>query len=254
MDDGRIVFGVRPVEELCRARPREVSVVYLAEGTRSPETERVVQVAKERGVSVEIRPRRLIAELAKDGVHQGLVAITGRFRYASLEDLLNAARLAGEAPLLVLLDSITDPHNLGAIVRSAEVLGAHGVVIPSRNSASVTPGAVKASAGATERVPIAEVGNLLKSIDTLREAGVRVLGAGAGEGERLAALDLTAATALVVGAEGRGMREAVARRCDGLFHIPQRGVVSSLNASVAAAVALYEAARQRFKKDPERVL
>jgi 23S rRNA (guanosine2251-2'-O)-methyltransferase len=245
MDGGRIVFGVRPVEELCRARPREVSVVYLAEGTRSPETERVVQVAKERGVSVEIRPRRLIAELAKDGVHQGLVAITGRFRYASLEDLLNAARLAGEAPLLVLLDSITDPHNLGAIVRSAEVLGAHGVVIPSRNSASVTPGAVKASAGATERVPIAEVGNLLKSIDTLREAGVRVLGAGAGEGERLAALDLTAATALVVGAEGRGVREAVARRCDGLFHIPQRGVVSSLNASVAAAVALYEAARQR---------
>jgi 23S rRNA (guanosine2251-2'-O)-methyltransferase len=246
MDDGRIVFGVRPVEELCRARPREVSVVYLAEGTRSPETERVVQVAKERGVSVEIRPRRLIAELAKDGVHQGLVAITGRFRYASLEDLLNAARLADEAPLLVLLDGITDPHNLGAIVRSAEVLGAHGVVIPSRNSASVTPGAVKASAGATERVPIAEVGNLLKSIDTLREAGVRVLGAGAGEGERLAALDLTVATALVVGAEGRGMREAVARRCDGLFHIPQRGVVSSLNASVAAAVALYEAARQRL--------
>jgi 23S rRNA (guanosine2251-2'-O)-methyltransferase len=250
MDGGRIVFGVRPVEELCRARPREVSVVYLAEGIRSPETERVVQVAKERGVSVEIRPRRLIAELAKDGVHQGLVAITGRFRYASLEDLLNAAQLAGEAPLLVLLDSITDPHNLGAIVRSAEVLGAHGVVIPSRNSASVTPGAVKASAGATERVPIAEVGNLLKSIDTLREAGVRVLGAGAGEGEQLAALDLTVATALVVGAEGRGMREAVARRCDGLFHIPQRGVVSSLNASVAAAVALYEAARQRFKKGP----
>jgi 23S rRNA (guanosine2251-2'-O)-methyltransferase len=246
MDDGRIVFGVRPVEELCRARPREVSVVYLAEGTRSPETERVVQVAKERGVSVEIRPRRLIAELAKDGVHQGLVAITGRFRYASLEDLLNAARLADEAPLLVLLDGITDPHNLGAIVRSAEVLGAHGVVIPSRNSASVTPGAVKASAGATERVPIAEVGNLLKSIDTLREAGVRVLGAGTGEGERLAALDLTVATALVVGAEGRGMREAVARRCDGLFHIPQRGMVSSLNASVAAAVALYEAARQRL--------
>ena len=256
MDGGRIVFGVRPVEELCRARPREVSVVYLAEGTRSPETERVVQVAKERGVSVEIRPRRLIAELAKDGVHQGLVAITGRFRYASLEDLLNAARLADEAPLLVLLDGITDPHNLGAIVRSAEVLGAHGVVIPSRNSASVTPGAVKASAGATERVPIAEVGNLLKSIDTLREAGVRVLGAGAGEGERLAAVDLTVATALVVGAEGRGMREAVARRCDALFQIPQRGVVSSLNASVAAAVALYEAARQRgdLKKDPQRVL
>jgi 23S rRNA (guanosine2251-2'-O)-methyltransferase len=244
-DGGRIVFGVRPVEELCRARPREVSVVYLAEGTRSPETERVVQIAKERGVSVELRPRQLIAELASGGVHQGLVAITGCFRYATIDELLEAARRAEEPPLLVLLDGITDPHNLGAIVRSAEVLGAHGVVIPARNSASVTPGAVKASAGATERVPIAEVGNLLKAIDALREAGVWVLGAGAGEGERLAKVDLTGPTALVVGAEGRGMREAVARRCDGLFHIPQRGVVSSLNASVAAALALYEAARQR---------
>jgi 23S rRNA (guanosine2251-2'-O)-methyltransferase len=245
MDDGRIVFGVRPVEELCRARPREVSVVYLAEGTRSPETERVVQVAKERGVSVEIRPRRLIAELAKDGVHQGLVAITGRFRYASLEDLLNAARLADEAPLLVLLDGITDPHNLGAIVRSAEVLGAHGVVIPEHRAAPVTPAAVKASAGATERLRIAKVVNLIRAIDALRAKGLRVLGAGTGQGERLDAADLTGPTGLVVGAEGKGMREAVARRCDGLFHIPQSGAVSSLNASVAAAIALYEAARQR---------
>jgi len=244
-DGGRIVFGVRPVEELCRARPREVSVVYLAEGTRSPETERVVQIAKERGVSVEIRPRQLVAELAKGGVHQGLVAIAGRFRYATIEELLEAARRAGEPPLLVLLDGITDPHNLGAIARSAEVLGGHGLVIPTRNSASVTPGAVKASAGATERLLIAEVGNLLKAIDGLREAGLRVLGAGAGEGEPLSKIDLTGATALVVGAEGRGMREAVGRRCDGLFHIPQRGLVSSLNASVAAGIALYEAARQR---------
>lgn len=220
-------------------------MVYLAEGTRSPETERVVQIAKERGVSIEIRPRRLVAELAQGGVHQGLVAITGRFRYATIEDLLDAARRAGEAPLIILLDGITDPHNLGAIARSAEVLGAHGLVIPARGSASVTPGAVKASAGATERVLIAEVTNLLRAIDALRDAGLRVLGAGAGDGAAIDKVDLKLPTALVVGAEGRGMREAVARRCDGLFHIPQRGVVSSLNASVAAAVALYEAARQR---------
>jgi 23S rRNA (guanosine2251-2'-O)-methyltransferase len=109
----------------------------------------------------------------------------------------------------------------------------------------VTPGAVKASAGATERVRIAEVGNLLRAIDGLREQGVRVLGAGAGEGDRIDKVDLTGPLALVVGAEGRGMREAVARRCDGLFHVPQRGAVASLNASVAAAIALYEAARQR---------
>lgn len=245
-EEARIVFGVRPVDELVRSRPRDVSVIYVAEGTRSAEIERVVQTAKERKVAVEVRPRRLVAEMAGDAVHQGLVAITGRFRYVTIDDILAVATAAKEPALVILLDGITDPHNLGAIARSAEVLGAHGLVIPARGSASVTPGAVKASAGATERVLIAEVTNLLRAIDGLRDAGLRVLGAGAGEGEPLDKVDLRLPTALVVGAEGRGMREAVARRCDGLFHIPQRGVVSSLNASVAAAVALYEAARQRM--------
>ena len=243
--DARIVYGARPVEELVRARPRDVSVIYVAEGTRSPEIDRVVQVAKERAIAVEVRPRRMVAELAGAGVHQGLVAVTGRFKYVGVGDLLAAAERSGQPALFVLLDGITDPHNLGAIARSAEVLGAHGVVVPERGTASIGPGAVKASAGATERLPIAEVGNLLKTIDALRERGVRVLGAGAGEGERLDRVDLTGPLALVVGAEGRGMREAVARRCDGLFHIPQRGQVASLNASVAAAIALYETARQR---------
>ena len=243
----RIIFGIRPVDELVRARPRDVSVVYVADGTRSPEIERVVQTAKERGVTVEFRPRQLVADLAGDVVHQGVVAIAGQFRYVTVNDILKAATQAGEPPLLVLLDGITDPHNLGAIVRSAEVLGAHGVVIPAHRAAPVTAGAVKASAGATERVRIAEVINLLKAIDGLRAGGVRVLGAGAASGERLDSVDLRGPTALVVGAEGKGMREAVARRCDGLFHIPQRGTVSSLNASVAAAIALYEAARQRLR-------
>ncbi|HVY38659.1 MAG TPA: 23S rRNA (guanosine(2251)-2'-O)-methyltransferase RlmB [Polyangia bacterium] len=242
----RIIFGIRPVDELVRARPRDVSVIYVADGTRSPELEKVVQTAKERGVAVEFRPRQLVADLAGDAVHQGVVAIAGQFRYVTVNDILKAASQAGEPPLLVLLDGITDPHNLGAIVRSAEVLGAHGVVIPAHRAAPVTAGAVKASAGATERVRIAEVVNLLKAIDGLRAGGVRVLGAGAASGQRLDGVDLRGPTALVVGAEGKGMREAVARRCDGLFHIPQRGVVSSLNASVAAAIALYEAARQRL--------
>ncbi len=243
--DGRVVYGARPVEELVRARPREVSVVYVAEGTRSPEIDRVLQLARERAIAVEVRPRRMVAELAGEGVHQGLVAVTGRFRYATLDELYAAAARAGRPPLFVVLDGITDPHNLGAIARSAEVLGGHGLIVPARGSASIGPGAVKASAGATERLPIAEVGNLLKAIDALRIRGVRVLGAGAGEGERIDQVDLSGPLALVVGAEGRGMREAVARRCDGLFHIPQRGQVASLNASVAAAIALYEAARQR---------
>jgi 23S rRNA (guanosine2251-2'-O)-methyltransferase len=241
----RVVFGIRPVEELCRAHPRGVAVVYVAEGAHSPELEQALGVARERGIAVEVRPRRLVAALAGSGVHQGIVAVAGEYRYAEMGEILAAIAASGEPALLLLLDGITDPHNLGALVRSAEVLGAHGVIVPDRSAAPVTPAAVKASAGATERVKVARVGNLLRTMDGLREAGIRVLGAGADDGERLDAIDLRAPVALVIGAEGRGMREAVARRCDGLFHIPQRGEISSLNASVAGAIALYEAARQR---------
>jgi 23S rRNA (guanosine2251-2'-O)-methyltransferase len=241
----RVVFGIRPVEELCRAHPRGVAVVYVAEGAHSPELDQTLGLARERGIAVEVRPRRLVAALAGSGVHQGIVAVAGEYRYAEMGELLGAIAGSGEPALLLLLDGITDPHNLGALVRSAEVLGAHGVIVPDRSAAPVTPAAVKASAGATERVKVARVGNLLRTIDALREADIRVLGAGSAEGERLDAVDLRAPVALVIGAEGRGMREAVVRRCDGLFHIPQRGEISSLNASVAGAIALYEAARQR---------
>jgi 23S rRNA (guanosine2251-2'-O)-methyltransferase len=252
----RVVFGVRPVDELLRARPREVSVVYVADGYRSAEIDRLVTVARDRAVNLEFRPRQMVAELAGDAVHQGVVALTGEYAYAELGAILATATLVAtpdaatgaEPLLLLLLDGITDPHNFGALVRSAEVLGAHGVVVPDRGAAPVTPVVVKSSAGATERTRIARVGNLLKTIDSLRERGVRVLGADTDGGQRLDEVDLSGPVALVVGAEGKGMREAVARRCDALFHIPQRGAVASLNASVAGAIALYEAARQRQKR------
>jgi 23S rRNA (guanosine2251-2'-O)-methyltransferase len=248
----RVVFGVRPVEELCRARPREVSVVYVADGYRSAEIDRLITTARDRAINIEFRPRQMVAELAGDAVHQGVVALTGEYGYAELGAILaEAAPVApaadAEPLLLLLLDGITDPHNFGALVRSAEVLGAHGVVVPDRGAAPVTPVVVKSSAGATERTKIARVGNLLRTIDSLRERGIRVLGADSDQGQRLDEVDLAVPVALVVGAEGKGMREAVARRCDALFHIPQRGMVASLNASVAGAIALYEAARQRQK-------
>jgi 23S rRNA (guanosine2251-2'-O)-methyltransferase len=249
----RVVFGVRPVEELLRARPREVSVVYVADGYRSQEIDRLVTAARDRAVNLEFRPRQMVAELAGDAVHQGVVALTGEYAYAELGAILATAAPVATDPgaeplLLLLLDSITDPHNFGALVRSAEVLGAHGVVVPDRGAAPVTPVVVKSSAGATERTRIARVGNLLKTMDSLRERGVRVLGADTDGGQRLDEVDFSGPVALVVGAEGKGMREAVARRCDALFHIPQRGAVASLNASVAGAIALYEAARQRQKR------
>jgi 23S rRNA (guanosine2251-2'-O)-methyltransferase len=248
-DASRIVFGIRPVEELCRARPRDVAVIYVADGYRSPEIDRLLATARDRAITVEMRPRQLVADLAGAAVHQGVVAVTGEYRYAELAAILaQAAPVAGpdaEPLLLLLLDGITDPHNFGALVRSAEVLGAHGVVVPERAAAPVTPVVVKSSAGASERMKIARVGNLLRTIDSLRERGIRVLGAGADEGQRIDEVDLRVPIALVVGGEGKGMREAVARRCDAVVHIPQRGAIASLNASVAGAIALYEAARQR---------
>jgi 23S rRNA (guanosine2251-2'-O)-methyltransferase len=248
-----VVFGVRPVEELCRARPREVAVVYVAEGHRAGEIERAIAAARDRGISVEVRPRSLIADLAgREATHQGIAAVVGQYRYVSVDDLLARAAASGEAPLLMLLDGVTDPHNLGAVIRSAEVLGAHGVVIPDRAAAPVSGAAVKASAGATERLPIAQVPRLLATIDHLRDQGVRVLGASAVRGVPIQSADLAGPIAFVLGSEGRGTREAVARRCDGLVQIPQRGQVASLNVSVAGAILLYEAMRQRLSASPGR--
>lgn len=242
----RVVFGVRPIEELCRARPRDVVIVYVADGYRSKEIETAVAAAKDRGITVEFRPRALVADLADSPHHQGMVAIAGEFQYATPDALLTAAASAGEPPLLLILDCITDPQNFGALVRSAEVLGAHGVIVPDKHAAPVTGTVVKASAGASERMRIARVHNLLGTLDWLRAQGIAVWG-GAAEAEAvaLAEADLRGPVALVVGAEGRGLRTAVARRCSGLVRIPQRGQVASLNASVAGAILLYEAVRQR---------
>ena len=244
-NDGRVVFGMRPVEELCRARPKDVAVVYVAEGQRAPELQQVLAVAKDRGIAVEWRPRSLVADLAGSHGHQGIVAIAGAYRYVHVPAMLEAAAAAGQAPLLVLLDGLTDPQNVGAIIRSAEVFGAHGVALPDHKSAPITAGAIKASAGATERMRIARVHNFLGSIDKLRESGVKVWGTGAEDGVDLFEADLTVGTAFVVGSEGRGMREAVARRCDGVLRIPMEGKIASLNASAAAAIVLYEVNRQR---------
>jgi 23S rRNA (guanosine2251-2'-O)-methyltransferase len=242
----RVVFGVRPVEEICRARPREVAVVYVAEGHRPGEIDRAVAAAKDRAITVELRPRAFVAELAgRTSTHQGIVAIVGAFHYATVDAMLEKAAAAGEPPLIMLLDGVTDPHNLGAVIRSAEVLGGHGVIIPERGAAPVTGAAVKASAGATERMPVARVGHLLGVVDFLRGKGISVYATAAGEGQALDAATLSGPVAFVLGSEGRGAREAVLRRCDGVVQIPQKGAVASLNVSVAGALLLYEAMRQR---------
>jgi 23S rRNA (guanosine2251-2'-O)-methyltransferase len=250
----RQVYGVGPVRELVRAG-KPVALIYAAADraqsrAKDPVAELVV-AAQAAGIAVELRsPRELDALVDQpDARHQGVIALTGELRYADVGEILAAA---GDAPpLVVVLDGVTDPHNLGAIVRSAYVLGAHGVIIPEHRAAAVTAVVTKASAGATELLPIAQVGNLVRALEELKAAGVWTCAVASAPSARpLAALDLVGPLALVLGAEGTGVRPLVARTCDLHAVIPMaQAGVGSLNVSVAAGVALYEVARQRAARD-----
>jgi 23S rRNA (guanosine2251-2'-O)-methyltransferase len=240
----RTVHGMNPVRELLRAgeAPAEIWVAQGAERARLAE---VLRLARERGAKLREAPRQKLDRLAGTDRHQGVVAVVADYRYRELEELLAAARARREPPLLAILDGIEDPQNLGAIVRSAHALGAHGVVIPRDRAVGITSAAAKASAGAVEHCPVARVTNLAQALESLKEVGIWTV-ALAADGERvLSALDLTGPTAVVVGAEGQGVRPLVRRTCDYIARISMAGAVSSLNASASAAICFYEAARQR---------
>jgi 23S rRNA (guanosine2251-2'-O)-methyltransferase len=242
----RIVYGMNPVRELIMARPKDVNVVYLAAGDTGPAMRDLAGQCRGRGVDVEERDRGELDALAGSGArHQGVLAITGEYNYAELEDLLDDLEARAATPLLVVLDGVQDPRNLGAIVRSAHALGAHGVVVGKDRAAPVTPAAVKASAGATEHLPVARVTNVSRALDMLKQHGVWTVGAVMRDAPPPAKLDLRGPIALVLGAEGKGLRPLVERGCDHRVLIPMVGRVASLNVSVAAGVLLYEAVRQR---------
>ncbi len=191
------------------------------------------------GVPVKKVPRARVEELARGGVHQGVVARVEPYPYSGLEEIVSVPE-----PLVLVLDGVTDPRNLGAVLRAADGAGASGVVIPKDRAVGVTAAAVKASAGASEHVPVARETNLRRAIDRIKEAGVWVYAAEVG-GTVYTGLDLSGPVALVLGSEGRGVRRLVREGCDGAVSIPMLGAVESLNVSVAAAVVLYEARRQR---------
>jgi 23S rRNA (guanosine2251-2'-O)-methyltransferase len=249
----RVVFGIGPVRELLRARRGGVSGLWVsrarARGRAGDPLAELVAEAERLGIPVEPRDPAELDEAAGPGaVHQGVVALTGAFRYADLDDVAARAVAAGPRGLVVALDGVTDPHNLGAIARSAYLFGAHGLVLPRDRAAEVTAAAVKASAGATEHLAIAQVTNLARALGELKERGLWTAALAAGP-DAIALWQLDAATTplcLVLGAEGSGIRPLVARQCDFKVAIPMRGsAVGSLNVSVAAGVALYEVARQR---------
>jgi 23S rRNA (guanosine2251-2'-O)-methyltransferase len=227
-----------------------VRELLLASG-REPDaaTAELRELARAAGVRVRTVERHQLDDATDGLVHQGVVAVAPPFLTVSLAQVLERAAAAGEPPLLVALDGVTDPHNLGSIARTAEAVGAHGLLLPGRRTASVTPVVEKAAAGALAHLPVAEVGNLVRALGQLAEAGVWSLGLDGDAEVALADHPLAGeACVLVVGAEGAGLSRLTRERCDALVGLPMRGRVGSLNASVAAAVALYELRRQRDRR------
>ena len=229
-----IIYGIRPVVEALRSQRREVYEVLDASGN-----DEVYSEAHKRGVALKETPRDRVDDLARGGLHQGVVARVSPYPYSGLDETL-----AVERPLVLVLDSVTDPRNLGAVLRVADGAGASGVVIPKDKAVGVTAAAVKASAGASEHVRVARETNLRRAVDRMKKAGLWVYAAEAGGGN-YAEVDLEGSVGLVLGSEGRGVRRLVREGCDGEISIPMLGSVESLNVSVATAVLLYEARRQR---------
>ena len=240
-----IIEGRNAVIEALRAG-ETIDKIYLQKGETDKTLGHIASKARAAGVVVVEADRRKLDAMSRTHAHQGVIALAAVREYVSVESILQAARDKDEAPLLVVCDEISDPHNLGAIIRTAECAGAHGVVIPKRRSAGLTAVVAKTSAGAVSHVPVARVANLPSLLKQLKKQGLWVFGAAAGAPTSLYEADLKGPAAIVIGSEGDGMSRLVAETCDVLVSIPMKGQLNSLNASAAAAILLYEALRQRL--------
>lgn len=225
---------------------RTLDKVFIASGETDKGLQRLAAQAKEAGAVVVPVDRRKLDQMSTTRAHQGVIALAAAREYFSIDDILQEAADRGEAPLIVICDELSDPHNLGAILRSAECAGAHGVIIPKRRSVGLTATVAKASAGAVEYVKVAKVTNINAAIEELKEKGVWVFGTAAEGSIPMYQADLKIPAAIVVGSEGDGMSQLVRKNCDVIVHIPMKGKITSLNASCAATILLYEAVRQRL--------
>ena len=224
---------------------RTIDKVFIAAGDTDRALQHLAAQAKEAGAVVVPVDRRKLDFMSFTHSHQGVIALAAAREYYSIDDILQEAADRGETPLIVICDELSDPHNLGAIMRSAECAGAHGVIIPKRRSVGLTATVAKASAGAVEYMKVAKVSNINNAIAELKEKGVWIYGTAAEGSVPMYKADLTGPTAIVIGNEGDGMSQLVRKNCDVMVHIPMKGRISSLNASAAASILLYEAVRQR---------
>lgn len=243
------IYGLNAVSEAIKARGRAFQWVGLAKERHDLRLQRIIEECRKLGVPVRFLQRTELDRLAGNAAHQGVVAVTSGKQYSGLDDVIDAKR--AQYSLIVVLDGVEDPHNLGAILRTADAAGADGVVIPERRAAAVTGTVTKTSAGASEHLPIAKVTNVARSVEELKERKIWVVGLDERGTQAYDAVDYNMDCAVVLGAEGKGVHDLVRRKCDFLVSIPMLGKVSSLNVSVAAGVMLYEIVRQRRKSAAE---
>jgi len=240
-----IIYGIHAVSEALKARGRAFEWVGVAKERHDLRLQRIVEECRRIGVAVRFAGRPELDRMAGNNAHQGVVAVTSSKQYNELDDVVAAKR--GKHSLLLLLDGIEDPHNLGAILRTADAAGADGVVIPERRAVGVTPVVIKASAGASEHLPIAKVTNIARTVEELKDRNIWVVGLDERGSQTYDSVDYKMDCAIVLGAEGKGVHDLVRKKCDFVVSIPMLGKVSSLNVSVAAGVMLYEVVRQRQK-------
>ena len=241
-ENNEMIAGKNPVLEALRAG-REINKLWIAEGVKKTGIQELIDLAKERGVLVQFVPKQKVDKLADN--HQGIVASVAAYQYAEIEDLFNAAQAKNEDPFFLILDELEDPHNLGSIMRTADAIGVHGIIIPKRRAVGLTAVVAKASTGAIEHVPVVRVTNLAQTVDELKERGIWIAGTDAKGSADYRKMDATLPLAIIIGSEGKGMARLLKEKCDFLYHLPMVGHVTSLNASVAAALLMYEVYRKR---------
>lgn len=243
-ENSDVIAGRNPVTEALRSG-RAIEKLLIAKGELSGSVKVIAALAKEKHIPIKEVDRKKLDFICGGASHQGIAAIAAVKEYASVEDIFNLAAEKGEQPFIIVLDEIEDPHNLGAIIRTAECAGAHGVIIPKRRAVGLTYTVGKASAGAYEYIPVARVTNIVNTLDELKERGCWVYGADM-NGESYCTADLKGASVLVIGSEGKGLGRLVKEKCDAVLSLPMLGKINSLNASVAAGVLMYEFTRQRL--------
>jgi len=241
----QIIYGIHPVEEALKAAHVRLQKIFISTEKPGQALQKIIDLATQKRVPTTLASGKQLEQMAGGSPHQNVVAIIGEIPYATLEEILSSWKREGTKALFLILDGIQDPQNFGAIIRTASACGVHGIIIPKDRAVGITPSVIKASAGAASIIPIARVVNITNTVEALKKEGIWIYGA-AGEAEDLVFdLDFNIDLAVVIGAEGKGIRPLVKKNCDRLFSIPMKGPISSFNASVSAGMVLYEVMRQR---------